>query len=262
MVTGLATGTKVVLILEYNGANYHGSQYQTNAPTIQGEIEKALQKLTGEKIRVKMASRTDAGVHAAGQVVGFHTDSALPLNSYIDGLNHYLPADIAVKGACHADDSFDVRRKAIRRTYKYYILNSSTRSPIRQGFTSRVNGELDIAAMRRACQSLIGRHDFASFVSSAEIARTKVTIRAIYKAEITQDGDMIVLEMTANSFLPHQVRNTVGSLIKVGQGKMTVDEFYSIVAAKNPGLAGPTAPADGLCLVRVDYPGPFEGDAR
>jgi tRNA pseudouridine38-40 synthase len=262
MVTGLATGTRVVLIIEYNGANYHGSQYQTNAPTVQGEIEKALQKLTGQKIRVKMASRTDAGVHAAGQVVSFRTDSILPLNTFIDGLNHYLPGDIAVKEARHADDSFDVRRRAIRRTYRYHILNSATRSPIRQGFSCRVNGGLNIEAMRQACQSLIGRHDFASFVSSAEIARTKKTVRDIYKAEITQDGDMIVLEMAANSFLPHQVRNTVGSLIKVGQGKMTVEDFYNIVAAKNPGLGGPTAPADGLCLVRVDYPGPFDGDAR
>ena len=262
MVIGLATGTRVVLILEYNGANYHGSQVQTSAPTVQGEIEKALQKLTGAKIKVKMASRTDAGVHAAGQVVSFLTDSVLPMNAFIDGLNHFLPADIAVKEACRADDSFDVRRRAIRRTYKYTILNSATRSPIRQGFSCRVNGGLDIEAMQRACQALIGRHDFASFVSSAETARTKITVRNVHKAEITQNGDMIVLEMAANSFLPHQVRNTVGSLIKVGQGKMTVDEFYSIVAAKTPGLAGPTAPADGLCLMRVDYPGPFEGDAR
>jgi tRNA pseudouridine38-40 synthase len=262
MVTGLATGTKVVLILEYNGANYHGSQFQNNAPTIQGEIEKALKKLTGEKIRVKMASRTDAGVHAAGQVVSFRTDTALPLNVFIDGLNHFLPGDIAVKEASRADENFDVRRRAVRRTYKYYILHSATRSPIRQGFSCRVNGGLNIEAMRQACQALIGRHDFASFVSSAETARAKRTVRDIYKAEITQDGDMIVLEMTANSFLPHQVRNTVGSLIKVGQGKITVGEFYNIVAAKTPGLAGPMAPADGLCLMRVDYPGPFEGDAR
>lgn len=262
MVTGLATGIKVVLILEYNGANYHGSQYQANAPTVQGEIEKALQKLTGEKIRVKMASRTDAGVHAAGQVVSFRTDSVLPLDAFVDGLNHYLPGDIAVKEAFRAEDNFDVRRRAIRRTYKYYVLNSATRSPIRQGFSSRVTGGLDVAAMQRACQALIGRHDFASFVSSAETARQKRTVRDIFKAEITQDGDMIALEMVANSFLPHQVRNTVGSLIKVGQGKITVEEFYRIIAAKTPGLAGPTAPADGLCLVRVDYPGPFEGDAR
>jgi tRNA pseudouridine38-40 synthase len=262
MVTDLATGMRVALILEYNGANYHGSQFQANAPTVQGEIEKALQRLTGEKIRVKLASRTDAGVHAAGQVASFRTDSTLPLNAFIDGLNHYLPGDIAVKEALRANDSFDVRRQAARRTYKYYILNSATRSPIRQGFSCRVTGELDIEAMRRACRALVGRHDFASFVSSAETARTRRTVRDVYKAEITQDGDMIVLEMVANSFLPHQVRNTVGSLIRVGQSKMTAGEFAGMVDSRTPGLAGPTAPADGLCLVRVDYPGPFDGDAR
>jgi len=252
----------VVLIVEYDGTNYHGSQWQANAPTIQGEIEKALKKLTGENIRIKAASRTDAGVHARGQVVGFSTDSALPLNSFIDGLNHYLPRDIAVKEARRLDDSFDVRRGAVSREYKYYILNSPTRSPMRQGFSCRVEGDLDIGAINRACQALVGRHDFASFVSSAETARRKRTVREVFKAEITRDGDMIILDMAANSFLPHQVRNTVGSLIKVGQGKTTVDAFYQMVEAKTPGLAGPTAPADGLCLMRVNYPGPFEGDAR
>ena len=111
--------------------------------------------------------------------------------------------------------------------------------------------------MNRACQALIGRHDFASFVSSAETARQKRTVRDVFKAEITRDGDMIFFDIVANSFLPHQVRNTVGSLIKVGQGKMTVEEFYSMVEARTPGLAGPTAPAEGLCLVRVNYPVPL-----
>jgi tRNA pseudouridine38-40 synthase len=261
MVTDVATATRIVLIIEYDGTGYRGSQWQANGPTIQGEIETALKKLTGEKIRIKAASRTDAGVHARGQVVSFMTDSALPLKSFINGLNYYLPRDIAVKEAFRADDSFDVRRGAVSREYRYYILNSPTRSPIRQGFSCQVAGDLDIAAMNRACQALIGRHDFASFVSSAETARKKRTIRTVYKAEITREGDMIVLDMEADSFLPHQVRNTAGSLIKVGQGRMTVDEFYRMAEAMTPGLAGPTAPADGLCLVRVNYRSPFNGDA-
>ncbi len=260
--SALATDTRIILIVEYNGTNYHGSQLQVNAPTIQGEIEEALQKLTGESTRIKMASRTDAGVHARGQVVSFRTDTLLPLKSFIDGLNHYLPQDIAVKEAFKAKGSFDVRRRAVSREYRYFILNSPTRSPIRQGFSCRVIGSLDIEAMNRACQALIGRHDFASFVSSAETARQKQTVREVYKAEITQDGDIIIFDMVANSFLPHQVRNTIGSLIKVGQGKTTADEFYSMVEARTPGLAGPTATADGLCLMRVNYPSPFEGDAR
>jgi len=262
MVAGSLAGARIILIIEYDGTDYHGSQLQANAPTIQGEIEKALKKLTGERIRIKTASRTDAGVHATGQVVCFDTAAALPVKSFIDGLNHYLPPDIAVQQAFKTDEPFDVRRRAVSREYRYSILNSPTRSPLKQGHSYRVTGDLDIAAMHRACQALIGRHDFASFVSSAGTARQKRTVRDVFKAEITRDGDMIFIDIVANSFLPHQVRNTVGSLIKVGQGKMTVAEFYGMIEAGTPGLAGPTAPAEGLCLVRVNYPGPFEGDAR
>ena len=248
-----AIGTRVVLILEYDGTDYHGSQLQANAPTIQGGMEKALRKLTGERIRVKAASRTDAGVHARGQVISFRTGSSLSLNAFVKGLNYYLPREIAVKKAFGVDDDFDVRRRAISREYQYYILNSPTRSPVRQGFCHLGGGNLDIRAMRQACRALIGRHDLASFVSSPEAVR-KNTARKILKAEIEQDGDMIILNIVADSFLPHQVRNTVGSLIRVGQGKMTVAEFHSMVEARQPGLAGPTAPAGGLCLMKVNYP--------
>jgi tRNA pseudouridine38-40 synthase len=233
---------------------------QANAPTIQGEIEKAIKKLTGERTRIKTASRTDAGVHALGQVVCFDTTSALPLKSFIDGMNHYLPGDIAVKAACKTNEPFDVRRRAMSREYRYSILNSLARSPLRKGRFYRVSGNLDTAAMQEACQSLIGRHDFASFVGSETMASQKRTVRDVFKATIIQDGDTIYFDITANAFLPHQVRNMIGTLIKVGQGKMTVEEFYGIVKAAKPGLAGPTAPAEGLCLVRVNYPRPFEGE--
>lgn len=257
-----AAGTRVVLIIEYDGTGYHGSQLQANAPTIQGEIEKALQRLTGKRTRIKAASRTDTGVHARGQVISFGTGSKLPLKSFIEGLNHYLPRDIAVKEAFRVNNAFDVRRGAVSREYRYSILNIPTRSPMRQDFSYRVNGNLDIKAMNQACQALVGRHDFTSFVSSAGTAKRKRTARNVHKAEITRDGDMIVIDMVADSFLPHQVRNTVGSLLKVGQGNMTVNEFNDMVEAKTPGLAGPTAPADGLCLMKVNYPVPFEGDAE
>jgi tRNA pseudouridine38-40 synthase len=256
-VADTAAGTRVILIIEYDGTNYHGSQLQANAPTIQGELEKALKKLTGERIRIKTASRTDAGVHARGQVICFDTTSPLPLKSFSDGLNHYLPKDIAVKEVYQTDESFDVRRRAVSREYRYTILNQAARSPLRQGQAYRVAGELDTAAMQQACQALIGRHDFASFVASEQTARQKRTVRDVFKAEITQDGDMVFFDITANAFLPHQVRNTVGSLIKVGQHKMTVEEFCGMVQARRPGLAGPTSPAEGLCLVRVNYPRPF-----
>jgi tRNA pseudouridine38-40 synthase len=250
----------VILVIEYDGTNYHGSQLQTGVKTVQQELEKALKKLTGERIRIKTASRTDAGVHARGQVINFYTGSALPLKSYIDGLNHYLPEDIAVQAAYKTTGPFDVRRRAISREYQYRVLIHRARSPMRQTFCHIIHSPLDITAMNLACKALLGRHDFASFVASEETARQKRTVRNVFKAEVTQDGDMTVFSITANAFLTHQVRNTIGSLIKVGQGKMTVEEFENIVKAAKPGLAGPAAPSSGLCLVRVNYPVPFEGD--
>ena len=129
---GPADDSRIILIVEYDGTGYHGSQLQKNAPTVQGEMEKALRKLTGERIRVKAASRTDAGVHAKGQVFGLRTQAALPLAAFREGLNHYLPQDIAVREAHMADGAFDVRRAATSREYRYSILNSQTRSPMRR----------------------------------------------------------------------------------------------------------------------------------
>ena len=250
-------GSQIVLILEYDGTNYHGSQYQINAPTIQGEIEKALRKLTGKRTRIKLASRTDAGVHARGQVASFGTDTALPLKSYTDSLNHYLPDDIAVRESLEADCSFDPRRDAVSREYRYTLVNGQVRSPLRSRFTYRINGQLDIPAMNKACQALLGKRDLASFVTSAETAKKKRTVRHVYKAEIKQEADMIFFDIVADSFLPHQVRNMVGSLIRVGQGRMTAAEFCTMIEARTPGLAGETAPPEGLCLMRVNYPSPL-----
>lgn len=257
----MATATKIVLIMEYDSTHYHGFQLQAGPPTIQGETEKALWKLTGERTRVAAASRTDAGVHARGQVVSFRTRSPLPPQTFITGLNYYLPRDIAVKAAHRVGDSFNVRRSALSREYNYYILNSLTRSPLKKGFSYLVVGHLDIEAMNRACQALIGEHDFASFASSLGV-KIRNTMRKVYRAEMGKDGELVVFNMVASSFLPHQVRNTVGALIRVGLGKMGVDEFHNIIEAKKPGLAGPTAPACGLCLMQVNYSRPFEGESQ
>ena len=248
--------TRMVLLVEYDGSSYCGSQLQLKMPTIQGELEKALARLTGEKIRVFTASRTDSGVHARGQVVSFRTSSTLSPQTFIDGLNHYLPPDIAVKAAHRVNDSFDVRRHALSREYSYYILNGATRSPLRQGFCHLVSARLDISAMNQASKALIGKHDFASFATRAG-AEIKSTIRRVYQAEVKKDGELIVFKITANSFLPHQVRNTIGALIKVGLGKMTAKEFHSIIEEGMPGLAGATAPAHGLCLIKINYSSDF-----
>lgn len=255
----MATGTRIVLIVEYDGARYHGFQLQANSPTVQGELEAALQKLGGASTRVIPASRTDTGVHAEGQVISFRTSSPLPPRAYIDGLNHYLPADIAVRAAFRAAGDFDVRRQAISREYNYYILNGPTRSPTRRGFAYLVPGRLDIDAMNQACQALIGEHDFISFATRLE-PRQRSTVRTVYRASVEKNGDLVTFNIVANSYLPHQVRNTVGALVRVGLGKATPGELQAILEARRPGLAGPTVPAHGLCLMRVNYPGPIGED--
>ncbi len=258
MVISLATTTKTVLIVEYDGTYYYGFQLQADLPTIQGKLEEALQKLTGEQSRVMAASRTDTGVHAKGQVVSFKTNSPLPQQTFIDGLNYYLPKDIAVRTAHRVGDSFNVRRDALSREYNYYILNSPIRSPMREGFSYRVARALNTEAMNQACQALIGEHDFVSF-ATRDGARMENTVRTVYRAEVERERELIIFKMVAHSFLPHQVRNTIGALISVGLGKMSIDEFFSITEAKTPGLAKPTAPACGLCLIQINYPEPFEG---
>jgi len=248
--------TQTVLIIEYDGGQYHGFQLQAGEPTIQGELERALKKLSGDRTRVVAASRTDAGVHALGQVVSFRTSSQLGPETFVGGLNYYLPRDIAVRAAHRVGDTFNVRRDAVSREYSYYMLNSRTRSPMRRCFSYQVGGELDISAMNQACQRLIGEHDFSSFASAVGL-EVKRTIRRVYRARVDKEGQMVVFNMVANSFLPHQVRNTVGALIRVGLRKMTASQFHSIMEVRKAGLAGPVAPAHGLCLVRVNYREPF-----
>ena len=245
--------------MEYDGTNYYGFQLQANRPTIQGEIEQAWYKLTRESVRAMSASRTDTGVHAERQAVSINTNSSLPMQTIVDGLNHYLPFDIAAKDAYKVADTFNVRRDAVSREYNYYILNSQTRSPIKRSFACNVTGELDIGAMNQACRYLIGEHDFTSFTILAE-AKTRSTVRRVFKAEVRNQEGLVVFNIVANSYLRHQVRNIAGTLIRVGLGKMTIDEFHNIVEAERPGLAGPRAPACGLCLMQIKYPTPFGED--
>ena len=251
-----AETTKVVLIIEYDGTRYHGFQLQGKLPTIQRELETALLNLTGVNTRVITASRTDAGVHAEAQVVSFRTKSGYPADTYINALNYYLPGDIAVKAAYKVKDSFNVRRHAISREYNYTILNGKTRSPLRDRFCYLLTGQLNIEAMNEASQVLLGEHDFVSFVSNREAAE-KSTVRRIERAEMKKEGDLVIFNIVANSFLMHQVRNTVGSLIRLGRGKISKEEFKNILEARQPGKAWPTAPAKGLCLLRVNYKNPI-----
>jgi tRNA pseudouridine38-40 synthase len=236
--------------VEYEGTRYHGSQYQDNASTIQGELERGLRSLTGEKERVAIASRTDAGVHAKGQVASFGTRRDFPPKTWVNALNHHLPYDISVRAAYEADMNFDVRRQALSREYRYYILNRPARSPLWRRFSYFVSRPLDTGIMNRACQVLVGDHDFAPFTS---VADGRSTFRRVFRTEVKRKGDMVVFDMEASSFLPHQVRNTVGALIEVGAGRMEVETFWGMAQAGRRGMVGPAAPPHGLCLMKVRY---------
>jgi tRNA pseudouridine38-40 synthase len=248
------TAMRIALVVEYDGTNYYGSQLQANRTTIQAEIEKALENLTGEKVHITAASRTDTGVHARGQLISFKTTKTLPLEAFIHGLNHHLPDDIAVRSACRTALAFNPRRMAISRVYTYSILNSITRSPLTTRFAHRVAGNLDSEIMNYACQSLVGIHDFASFASDIGDKLEKSTIRNVYRADVIRKGEMIIFTIVANAFLRHQIRNTAGALVQVGLGKISTTEFAHLLVVKQPGLAGPALPACGLCLEQVNYP--------
>jgi len=243
---------RIVLVIEYNGRRYCGFQWQSNQPTIQNELEEAILKLTGQRSRVVAACRTDSGVHALGQVVSFRTDSKLPNSAFVEGLNYYLPDDIAVKKAGRVSLNFNVMKNAVRREYIYKILNRRARSPFFNDYFFQVSAKLDWNNMDRACKLLIGEHDFASFVT--DWTRTGSTVRHVYEAKVEKEGDIVTFYIAANSFLTHQVRNIVGTLIRVGMGKLTEDDFENILESKKISLAGPTAPAHGLYLKRVVYP--------
>jgi tRNA pseudouridine38-40 synthase len=247
--------SKFVLLIEYDGTQYYGFQWQVGLPTIQSELEQAIGRFCGQSSRVIGASRTDAGVHARGQVVSFWAKSTLDTMTLVRALNYYLPGDIAVKAAYKAGDNFNVRRDALSREYRYCILDSNTRSPFSRRFALFVPKMLDIQAMNEACQLIQGNHDFASFASSLNGGRS--TLRTVYEAGIEKKGELTVFRIVANSFLPHQVRGTVGLLIRLGLGTIGIENFRDIMEARSLGLAGPVSPACGLCLKKVNYPKPL-----
>ena len=241
-----------VLVVEYDGTRYAGFQLQKNHVTVQGELEAAIEKLTGAFSRVYGSSRTDSGVHARGQVISFKTAAGLPTHDFIGGMNFYLPEDIAVKEVYRVREGFDVRRKAVSRIYRYNLLNSNARSPLRGSHSVQIKGSLDVDAMNTACGYLTGSQDFASFASAGEALRS--TIRRVIRAgAMRTEDDMVVIEIEANAFLPHQVRNTVGPLVKIGRSQMTAEALKDIINARSRGLAQPTAPARGLTLYKVNY---------
>jgi tRNA pseudouridine38-40 synthase len=243
---------RMALVVEYDGTAYGGSQYQKNASTIQGELEKALKKLTGERTRLALAGRTDAGVHAKGQVVSFGTRAPYEPDVFVRALNAHLPEDIVVRSAHEVPLSFQVRRLAKRRWYRYLIYNGRQRPALRRGYCWHIAQPLDVEAMQEAAQQLVGQHDLAAFAAPSAPGRT---VRTVYRAEVSRRRSWVMFDIEGNSFLTQQVRRTVGALVQVGLGRQTVEDFRRLLASAHKGAATLAAPPQGLCLMAVEYEG-------
>ncbi|MBI4282249.1 MAG: tRNA pseudouridine(38-40) synthase TruA [Chloroflexi bacterium] len=244
---------RLALLVEYNGAGYHGFQVQRNVKSVQETLEDAIHTLTRERLRIKGAGRTDAGVHAQGQVVAFDTWASYAPGVFVQALNHYLPEDISIKDACQVSLDFDPRRWAISREYRYKILNSATHSPLLQGFVHHVRKPLDAAAMQEAARLLEGERDFAPFSGPLSNGRVN-TRRRVFQCSVSRQADMVFLDMVANGFLPQQVRRTAGALAEVGLGRLGLHEFRELAECGKLGAADWVLPAKGLSLVKINYP--------
>lgn len=243
------------LILEYDGSRYHGWQRQKNALTLQEVLETGLSRLTRENIRLIGSGRTDAGVHALGQVANFRTTANLPLSAFGPGLNRLLPSDIVVLEAQEVPPEFHARYSALAKTYEYRLLNRSIRSPLSQGYCWWVPRPLKVAAIQQAIAGLSGEHDFSAFQTGGSGIKNPVRRILMARWESASKG-WFIFRITANGFLRGMVRTLVGTLVEIGQGKRPPEDLPRILASRDRRQAGPTAPARGLYLVRVIYDQP------
>jgi tRNA pseudouridine38-40 synthase len=244
--------TRWKLTVEYNGRPYVGWQRQASGQSVQGEIESAIAKFSGETPRLHAAGRTDAGVHALGQVAHFDLERATDAKVVREAINAYLrPQPISIVDAEPAPANFHARLSARYRRYIYKVLNRPARPALDIGRMWHVPYDLDIAAMRAGAAHLIGLHDFTSF--RATECQAKSPVKTLDRFDIVQDGELLAFEVGARSFLHHQVRNMVGTLILVGRGKWKPEQVAEALQARDRSAAGPTAPPDGLYLVGVDY---------
>jgi tRNA pseudouridine38-40 synthase len=253
-------GRRFALLTEYDGTDYAGSQLQTNAPTIQGALEAAILKVTGEQVRAAFAGRTDAGVHAYAQVAAFTSQTRLPPQTLRNALNARLPADIAVKGVAVVDSAFDPRRDAVRRRYVYAIENVPVRPAIGRKYSWYLPYVVDEDAMDAAASALIGEHDFAAFGGTPEEPGAS-TVRRLDGFFVMREGTKLLMEVSGNAFLRGMVRRMVGALVDVGLEKITPRQYLALLKGA-PSSAGPAAPAHGLYLLEVEYPeSPFDAVA-
>jgi tRNA pseudouridine38-40 synthase len=241
----------VKLTLQYDGTDYNGWQIQPNGRTIQGELTRALSLLDQRHVTVYGAGRTDAGVHAEGQVANFRLERDFDLRELRDGLNGNLDRDLRVVDAEIVPDSFHARASAKVKTYRYRIWTADVVSPFVRRYVHHFRGELDVAAMRSAAADLIGEHDFRAFTVTA--ADTEGSVRTIKRLDIVEGKDTLEVVVAANGFLRYMVRAIAGTLIDVGRGRLPVVSVAQALATLDRNEAGPTAPACGLTLLRVDY---------
>jgi tRNA pseudouridine38-40 synthase len=242
---------RLALLLEYDGARFAGSQLQSDAPSVQSVLEAAIAKTTEEQTRVAFAGRTDAGVHARGQVASFTTRSAMNVETMWRALNAWLPEDVVVRVVADVAESFDPRRDAVGRHYCYVIDNRPVPSPLERGRAWHVAQLLDEARMEEAAADVVGHRDFAAFASRLENPSAS-TVRDLRRFDVRRAGERVLCDLEANAFLPHQVRRMVGALVEVGKGKLSVEAYVALLDGASSN-AGPAAPSHGLYLERVFY---------
>lgn len=240
------------LVVAYDGSNYCGWQVQNNGKTIEGELNRCLSELLKEDIVVIGASRTDSGVHGRGNVAVFDSETRIPGEKISYALNQRLPDDIVIQSSCEVEKDFHPRYCNTVKTYEYKILNRKFPDPMHRLYADFIHYPLDIEAMQKAAQYMIGEHDFKSFCSAG--AQVKSTVRTIYSLSVTKDQDDIVrIRVTGNGFLYNMVRIIVGTLTRVGLGNGSPEEVEEIIKACDRSKAGPTAPARGLSLIEIQY---------
>ena len=240
------------IVIQYEGTRYQGWQRQgTTQNTLQGKFEALLSKIAGTPVEIQASGRTDAGVHALGQTANFHMNTELSCEELLDKLNQYLPEDVAVISCQEAAPRFHARLNAVGKTYCYRIHNSKIPAVFDRRLVWQIEQQLDVDAMKTAAKYLVGTHDFTSFCTKKEEVTNHV--RTIYELDLTRSGDMITLRIRGNGFLYNMVRIISGTLIEIGNGQYPPERMQKILDAKDRSAAGPTAPAQGLTLMGIQF---------
>jgi len=242
----------VKLTLSYDGTNYSGWQIQPNADSVQERLETALKQVTGQDIKVVGSGRTDAGVHAQGQVANFIIDKEnVPAKRYKNAINTFLPPDIRVLDSSRVDDDFNARKSAKKKTYRYSLYVSDVELPLKERYAVRLDKMPDISLMKATAKVMTGEKDFKAFCASGSGAKT--TVRTVYNVDIESKGEDIFISVTGGGFLYNMVRIMVGTLVEVGNGRLTTADVEKAFATGERAYNGKTLPAKGLCLLKVEY---------